>query len=208
MPVDGDRIRAALIRQWQAVAAAIPDLDLDRPSRVLGWRNREVLAHLYVQPVLVSRFLATASSEEPQVAMSANLSATHEFSHVIDSSARDGATRGKFDLAVPLDRTIPDLAAADLEVTVTTLQGPIALVDYLVTRCIEAVVHGGDLVDPVTPDERAQSITATALMEVLATKAPQLVTLASQLPETGWIAAATGRTRISGDLASVLPVMA
>ncbi len=205
--VDGEGIRASLIRQWLAVAAAIPRLDLDRPSRVMGWRNREVLAHLYVQPVLVSRLVASASNEDAEMGIAANLSGTGEFSDLIDTSARGGAASGKFDLAVPLSRTIPVLAEADLTVTITTLQGRIALIDYLVTRCVEAVVHGGDLVDPVTPDQTAQSIAAAALMDVLATKAPELVILASRLPEAEWIACATGRTVASGDLASGLPVM-
>jgi hypothetical protein len=30
------------------------------------------------------------------------------------------------------------------------MQGPIRLADYLVTRCVEAVVHGCDLVDPLS----------------------------------------------------------
>jgi hypothetical protein len=206
-PVGGHEVRAALIRQWQAIASAIPTLDLDRSSRVVGWRNREVLAHLYVQPVLVCRFLATASPPERRPGVATNLSGTGQFSDIIDASAKDGATKSKFDLAVPLARAVPELAAADLRVTITTWQGPIALVDYLVTRCVEAVVHGGDLVEPVPADTAAQAITAWALMQVLATSAPNLVTSASRLSEAEWIAAAAGRTTMAGELGSVLPVM-
>jgi hypothetical protein len=204
---EGEEVRSALIRQWQTVASAIPRLDLERPSRVAGWRNREVLAHLYVQPVLVSRFLATVSPTEPGSGVAANLSGTARFSDIIDASAREGATRGSFDLAVPLRRTVADLAGADLTVTITTLQGPIALTDYLVTRCVEAVVHAGDLVEPVPTDANAQAITAWALLQLLATKAPNLLAAASQLSEAEWIAAATGRAPVSGPLGSVLPVM-
>jgi len=42
--------------------------------------------------------------------------------------------------------------AADLAKTVTTVQGPILLADYLVTRCVEAVVHGRDLLPAIEAD--------------------------------------------------------
>ena len=45
-PTDDD-VRTALIRQWDRIADAVPRIDRAAPSRVAGWRNREVLAHLY-----------------------------------------------------------------------------------------------------------------------------------------------------------------
>lgn len=47
---------------------------------------------------------------------------------------------------------LPTLSATDLSDPVTIMQGPIALLDYLRTRCIEAVVHGCDLVPPIRSD--------------------------------------------------------
>ena len=146
MPIDGELARSALVTQWRAIAVAVPGLDLDRPSRVEGWRNREVLAHLYVQPILLGRFLLTASGQGPAVDLTENLGATRTFAEMIDASAREGAEMGKFDLALPVEAVVPALWAADLGTTITTLQGPIPLVDYLATRCVEAVVHGKDLV--------------------------------------------------------------
>ena len=87
------------------------------------------------------------------------------------------------------------------------MQGPIRLADYLVTRCVEAVVHGCDLVDPVSPDRAAQAITARALLEVLAVRAPHLVREARQLSLPVWIDVATGRRPGSGRLAAAVPVM-
>jgi hypothetical protein len=205
--VDGDLVRSALVSQWRAIAAAAPHVDLDRPSRVDGWRNREVLAHLYVQPVLLSRFLLTGSEQSPSVDVTANLLGTGSFKELIDASAREGAERGKFNFADPLGAALPDLLMADLGVTITTLQGSIPLVDYLVSRCVEAVVHGEDLVEPVEPDPAAQAITASALMAVLASKAPHLVPEAERLPSAVWIDVATGRRPGSGRLASAVPVM-
>jgi hypothetical protein len=205
--VDGDLVRSALVSQWRAIAAAAPQVDLDLPSRVDGWRNREVLAHLYVQPILLSRFLLTASGQSPSVDMTANLLGTESFAALIDASAREGAELGKFHFADPLDAALPDLLMADLGVTITTLQGSIPLVDYLVSRCVEAVVHGEDLVEPVEPDPAAQAITASALMAVLASKAPHLVPDAERLPSAVWIDVATGRQPGSVKLASAVPVM-
>ncbi len=99
------------------------------------------------------------------------------------------------------------MRAADLSATVVTMQGPIRLVDYLVTRCVEAVVHGCDLAGPVRPDRVAQAITAGALLKALAARAPHLVREARQLPLPVWIDVATGRQPVSGSLAAAVPVM-
>ena len=87
------------------------------------------------------------------------------------------------------------------------MQRPIHLADYIVTRCVEAVVHGGDLVEPVSPDSVAQAITAGALIEVLSLRAPHLVQEARKLPLPVWIDVATGRREGSGSLAAAVPVM-
>ncbi|HUY65212.1 MAG TPA: maleylpyruvate isomerase N-terminal domain-containing protein [Acidimicrobiales bacterium] len=208
MPIDGELARSALVAQWRAVAAAVPAVDLDLPSRVDGWRNREVLAHLYVQPILLGRFLLTASGHRPVVDLTENLAATRSFAEMIDASAREGAEMGKFDLALPVEAVAPALSAADLGTTITTVQGPIPLVDYLVTRCVEAVVHGMDLVDPVEPEGVAEAIAADALMAVLASRDPRLVPEALALPPPVWIDVATGRQAAPEPLASAVPVMA
>jgi hypothetical protein len=72
---------------------------------------------------------------------------------------------------------------------------------------VEAVVHGCDLVDPVRPDRVAQAITAGALLEALAARAPHLVREARQLPLPVWIDVATGRQPVLGSLAAAVPVM-
>ena len=100
------------------------------------------------------------------------------------------------------------MLVADLEATITTLQGSISVSDYLVTRCVEAVVHGGDLVPAVRPDPAAQVITSKALLDTLCVSAPELVAEAADLLVEQWIDFATGRSRATGHLAEVLPVMA
>jgi hypothetical protein len=207
VPNHGEHVRIALVAQWRAIASAAPQVDLDLPSRVGGWRNREVLAHLTVQPILLGRFLLATSEQVPAVGLSANLTATRSLGELIDASARKRAQLGKVNFAQALDRVLPNLLSADLGVTITSLQGSISLIDYLVTRCVEGVVHGGDLVPPVEPDQAALAIAAEALIEVLSSRAPHLVAAAEQLPRPRWVAMATGREAGHGDFASVLPVM-
>ena len=59
-PVVAD-VRSALVRQWELISEVVDTIDLAAASRCNGWTNREVLAHLYVQPYLVEKFLCTAS---------------------------------------------------------------------------------------------------------------------------------------------------
>jgi len=203
----GDDVRDALVRQWEAIAAAVATVDLETPSRVAGWRNREVVAHLCLQPALLRRFIAAASTRHAVVTVAASLAGTHSLAGMVDASAREAAEAGRIDFAKAAGEAVPPLRAADLSATVVTMQGPIRLADYLVTRCVEAVVHGCDLVDPVSPDRAAQAITARALLEVLAVRAPHLLREARQLPSPVWIDVATGRRPGSGRLAAAVPVM-
>ena len=142
----GDDVRDALVRQWEAIAAAVATVDLETPSRVAGWRNREVVAHLCLQPALLRRFTAAASTRHAVVTVAVSLAGTHSLAGVVDASAREAAEAGRIDFAEAAGEAVPPLRAADLSATVVTIQGPIRLADYLVTRCVEAVVHGCDLV--------------------------------------------------------------
>ena len=141
------------------------------------------------------------------MSLAANLAGTHALAGLIDASARRGAELGRVDFAKAVDDALPPLRAAVLSATVVTMQGPIRLGDYLVSRCVEAVVHGGDLVEPVSPDSVAQEIAGKALFEVLAVRAPHLLQEARELPLTVWIDVATGRKPIFGSLAAAVPVM-
>ncbi|MGD0394122.1 MAG: maleylpyruvate isomerase N-terminal domain-containing protein [Acidimicrobiales bacterium] len=207
LTTDREQVRGALVRQWSLIVAALPTVQLHRPSRCEGWQNQEVLAHLCLQPILLRGFLATASARPPRITLGANLSGTRSLAALIDSSAREGAGAARVDFAKATADALPELWAADLSVTVVTMQGPILLADYLVTRCVEAVVHGMDIVEPVEPDPVARDITAEALIEVLALRAPHLVPGARELPPSVWIEVATGRRSAPNRLAGAVPVM-
>jgi len=206
-PVVAD-VRFALVRQWELISEVVDAIDLAAASRCNGWTNREVLAHLYVQPHLVEKFLGTASVRQAHVRLSENLAGAKSFSELINDSARKGAILNKVELRSPLAAVRDVVLAAPLDATITTLQGEISVSDYLVTRCVEAVVHGSDLVPPVTPDPVAEAVTSNALLQVLEVSAPQLVEEAQALPTDRWIDLATGRAKATGSLAEAMPVMA
>jgi hypothetical protein len=152
-------------------------------------------------------FLASTATDEPTMTLAANLGGTRTRADFIDASAREASEHGRLDFAGAVDVALPELAAADLTSTIVSLQGPIVLRDYLATRCVEAVVHGRDLVPPVEPDEVAQAIVADALLDALAQQAPDAVEVARLLPTEEWIDVATGRRPGPGPLAAVVPVM-
>jgi hypothetical protein len=207
MNADIPDVRTALIRQWDLIADALEAIDLSATSRVTGWTNREVLAHLYVQPRLVARSLRSESSDAAALGLTQNLSGTRSYGELIDASAREGAVLNKVQLRDPLNAVRSLVLAARLDATITTLQGSISVSDYLITRCVEGVVHGCDLVPPVVPDPHAQAITSQALLDTLAVSAPELVAKARTLPVEQWIDLATGRAKTTGPLAEALPVM-
>jgi uncharacterized protein (TIGR03083 family) len=201
-------VRTALIRQWGLIADVVGEIDLSAASRCTGWTNREVLAHLYVQPHLVAKFLQTQGTGGAVIGVGENLSGTRSFRELIDKSARAGAALHNVDLRDSLDAVRPYVLRTPLDATITTLQGPITVSDYLITRCVEAVVHGSDLAPPVAPDPDAQAIAGNALLDTLSLAAPGLVAQARALPVGQWIDVATGRAETTGRLAEVLPVMA
>lgn len=201
-----EEIREALVRQWLAIGNASASIDPDAPSRLAEWRNREVLAHRSLQPRLLARFLRSASTDSPQVTLAANLSGTGSRAEVIDAAARDSA-KGAVHFEAACSSGLPALAGADLTATILTLQGSISVADYLVTRCVEGVVHGCDLVEPVEPDADALAIAAHALVAALAEREPRLVPAARAMDPGAWINAATGRTRPSRAFEAVLPLM-
>ncbi len=199
-------VREALVRQWRVVAQRVPDLDLDLASRPAGWRNRELLAHLALQPNLLGRFLATASTEPPQVTLIANLSGTATFAETIDRTAQL-ATDRDLSFGANVERVLPALERADLAATVVTMQGPIILHDYLVTRCVEAVVHGYDFTGPIEPDAGAQAVACEALHDLLAARDPELLAEARLLPPATWLSIATGREPPPPALRGCCPLM-
>ena len=103
MAKHGEEVRNALVRQWQAIAAAVATIDLGTPSRVAGWRNREVVAHLCLQPALLRKLIPTAPTQHGVVTVAASLAGTHSLARLVDASAREAAGAGRVDFAKAVD---------------------------------------------------------------------------------------------------------
>jgi len=116
--------------------------------------------------------LRSESTDAAALGLTENLSGTRFYSELIDAIAREGAALNKVELRDPLDAVRP----------LVPLQGSISVSDYLITRCVEAVVHGSDLVSPVVSDPSAQAITSQALLDTLSVVAPDLAAEARALP--------------------------
>jgi len=201
---DGLALAAALVAQWQLLALHAPTLELAAPTRVTGWRNSEALAHLTLQPGLLVRFLAAVEPGEVTGDLATNLVGTRRLAEAIDTAARRHAGASAVDLRTAVDAAAPVLLRADPGRRVTTLQGAITLDAYLRTRCVEAVVHGGDLVPPLSPHPAALAVAAEALTAVLHGRAPT-ATPAPTDP-LGWVEAATGRRAAPPSIAGLLPL--
>jgi hypothetical protein len=114
--------REALRRQWARISSVADEINLESESRVAGWRNAEVLAHLSVQPRLLGQFLATATSANsphtPAMSLGENLMGTHTLAETIDALARQGARAGKLGFAQSAAVVDAALIAADLNAIV------------------------------------------------------------------------------------------
>ena len=106
------------MRQWQAITAAVATIDLETPSRVAGWCNREVVARLCLQPTLLRKFIATAPTQHAVVTVAASLAGTHSLARLVDAPAREAAEAGRVDFAKAVDEAVPALRAADLSAAV------------------------------------------------------------------------------------------
>lgn len=211
--VDDEELPDVLRRQWARIAAGSAQTELTAPSRVRGWRNAEVMAHLAVQPVLLGRFLADAGTTRARTGLMRledNLAGTRALADTIDAAAKRGARAGQVDFArqaAGVDAALAALSAADVTATVVTVQGPIRLADYLRTRCVEAVVHGMDLQPPIAPDSAALAVAVDALMALLRARAPAGLAAARDLPAKEFLDVATGRASAPVALADVMPLM-
>jgi hypothetical protein len=64
-----------------------------------------------------------------------NLAGTRALADRIDAAAKDAASRGRTDLPDAVADVTDALLAVDITGVVVTIQGPLRLSDYLVTRC-------------------------------------------------------------------------
>jgi uncharacterized protein (TIGR03083 family) len=163
---DPAKVRAALAAETGAVRDAVRRLAadpaagalLDRPTRLGDWRVRELVAHLAWQLAWLPEQLGRPLEGRAALGLTAWVSGVGSLAEWLDAGARErvaAAFAGSpAEVAAAFDRAADALLALlagpevlDPERRVELRLGSMTLADLLVTRLVEAVVHGDDLAD-------------------------------------------------------------
>ncbi|MEW1658250.1 sterol carrier family protein [Streptomyces sp. NPDC093707] len=178
---DPARTRAAVMSQYahvrRAVGALTPD-QLARPTRLGDWTVRELAAHLSMVVGSVARALQLPAPPEPETTLVDWPSAAAQYAAGIDERVRElAAGNDPVELlertAEEFDRLVP---AEPGDRVLACRPGAMPLGDFLVTRCVELVVHTDDLADALGTeipfDRQALAATTRLLADALAATAP------------------------------------
>ncbi|KUL37549.1 hypothetical protein ADL22_20980 [Streptomyces sp. NRRL F-4489] len=178
---DPAKTRAAVTAQYAHVRTAVGALtpeQLALPTRLGDWTVRELAAHLSMAVGSVVRALRLPAPAAPEVTPAAWPAATARYAAGIDEDVR--ALAAAHDPAELLERTAGEFARAlDGEPgdrVIPCRPGAMLLADYLVTRCVELVVHTDDLAaalgQEIPYDRQALATAVRLLADALAAKAP------------------------------------
>ena len=146
-----DDVATALVRQWELIAKVIPRDRPDETQPRRGWRNAEVLAHLYVQPHLVVRFLHSVKVGNREMGVTDNLAGTKALKDLVRRICPEEGKVGQFHPNGPPHRGMGTVLGADLSADHRDYSGTDLSFGLSRHRCVEAVVHGRDLLEPVSP---------------------------------------------------------
>ncbi|WP_250306298.1 maleylpyruvate isomerase family mycothiol-dependent enzyme [Streptomyces sp. A 4/2] len=178
---DHARTRTAVLAQFghvrSAVAGLTPD-QLARPTRLGDWTVRELAAHLAMAVESVSRCLDRPAPERQEVTLLDWPFATAQVAGQISEDVRALAATTTPDelFRRTADRITERLPAAAEDRLIASRVGAMRLGDYLVTRCVELVVHTDDLNAAtgleIPYDRQALAACTRLLADALAVKAP------------------------------------
>jgi uncharacterized protein (TIGR03083 family) len=192
---DDARLAEAFGEQWRLVGAgvdALPDAAFDSASPLPGWTVGDLVAHCArsggALAVALSADLAGTASRA-DLAGTASGADVVEYLGGVGARAEAVADTARSDAtglgAAELRTRLRTAVAASTEALTAALGagtptgwdrvvdspgGPIRLGDFVVTRCVEGVVHGLDL--GFTPARDALRIATRALVDLLAARAP------------------------------------
>ncbi|MBL1096020.1 maleylpyruvate isomerase family mycothiol-dependent enzyme [Streptomyces coffeae] len=178
---DSATIRAALTAQLGHIRQAVAELDEERlgaPTRLGDWTARELLTHVAATVDSVARLLAAPAPPAQEAGVNDYAAAVASFAGAVDERTRAAAR--DTDPRVLLERAevrfTETAAAAPGDRLLAVPVGAMRLDDYLVTRCVELVVHSDDLAaatgTPVPYDRQAMAAAVRMLADALAAKAP------------------------------------
>jgi uncharacterized protein (TIGR03083 family) len=170
----------ACVAQWTHVADAVdalPDDQFDAPSGLPGWRVADLVAHLSMCAGLAARWLAEPAPDRAEASVGPYLLSLGAAASSIDELARSlAAGKTPTELRVLVQNAADSLrdvvSSTDPARVIPTRLGGMRFDDFLVTRCVEGVVHGLDLSPAVEPDPGALRLATRALLAALVVKAP------------------------------------
>ncbi|WP_405752758.1 maleylpyruvate isomerase family mycothiol-dependent enzyme [Streptomyces sp. NBC_01411] len=175
------RTRTAVLAQFEHVRGAVTALtpgQLALPTRLGDWTVRELAAHLTMAVESISRCL----DQEPPAAQELTLLewpfATAPVAGQISDDVRALAAASTPEelFGRTAARIAERLPGADGERLLATRVGAMRLCDYLVSRCVELVVHTDDLNAAagleIPYDRQALAACTRLLADALAVKAP------------------------------------
>lgn len=170
----------ACVAQWTRVADAVdglPDDEFDAPSGLPGWRVSELVAHLVMCASSPARWLTEPTPDRAEATVADYLLCLRAAASSIDERTHSLATgqspaRLKAAVATAVDSLREVVAETDPARVIPTRLAPMRFDDFLVTRCVEGVVHGLDLSPAVDPDPTALRLSTRGLLAALVAKAP------------------------------------
>jgi uncharacterized protein (TIGR03083 family) len=183
LPAPTDARNGALT-QFGLLADAVDSLSdraFRKPTRLGTWTVRELVAHLASNVDAVSRGLARDEPDGEVVGVLAYLSSMRDYApavaeRAVELSHRVSPATLKQRLRDALATATEDLVGTSLTRVVGVRLGSVRLGDFLVTRCVEGVVHGLDLRAatgvPATPDPTALAVVVKTFTALLVTTAP------------------------------------
>jgi uncharacterized protein (TIGR03083 family) len=171
--------RDGTVAQFALVAAAVVQLDdgaFGTPTRLPGWTVAELVAHLCRNVESVAHRLDEPPPARTDADVFGYLLKMRDFAPKVAQRAVEaahGATPAglRHRLAAAVADATTALDGADLDRPVTKALGTISLGDFLVTRCVEGVVHGLDL-GGVEPDATALKVVVRTFAGLLEHVAP------------------------------------
>lgn len=206
-----ERVRAAATAQFAMLAGRVAALDdgaLELPTRLDGWRVAELVAHLARNWDAVRSGLDKPPPTQAEVGLVEYYDGAQAVAPAVRQRSIDDA------VAIPRERLRRHFADVVAEVSgriagephdrlVLARLGSLALGDFLVTRCVEGVVHGLDLAHAVSgsPAEFTHPAATRECLALLMARvpAPYRGQLAADGATTALIEQLTGRSP-RGDL--------
>jgi uncharacterized protein (TIGR03083 family) len=175
----GSAAADACTAQWELIADAVdllPDEQFDLPSELPGWRVAELVAHLSICAAAPARWLSEAAPERAEanvadylLCLTAAARGIDERTHSLATDKTPAQLRALVQEAVSSLREV--VADTDPGRVILTRLKPMRFDDFLVTRVVEGVVHGLDLLPAVDPDAGALRVATRALLGALVAKA-------------------------------------